>query len=56
MLSDESRLLLEGAGYQVEWHAYPMPHSLCEPEVANLRAWMKRVCAAPVGAAAHVAS
>jgi phospholipase/carboxylesterase len=56
MLSDESRLLLEGAGYQVEWHAYPMPHSLCEPEVADLRAWMKRVCAAPVGAAAHVAS
>jgi phospholipase/carboxylesterase len=56
MLSDESRLLLEGAGYQVEWHAYPMPHALCEPEVADLRAWMKRVCAAPVGAAAHVAS
>jgi phospholipase/carboxylesterase len=45
-LGDESRRLLEGAGYAVEWHAYPMPHSLCEPEVADLRSWLKRVCAA----------
>ena len=28
----------------VEWHAYPMPHSLCEPEVADLRSWLARVC------------
>jgi hypothetical protein len=27
----------------VEWHSYPMPHALCEPEVADLRAWLKRV-------------
>ena len=37
-LGDESRRLLEGAGYPVEWHAYPMPHALCEPEVADMRA------------------
>ena len=36
-LGDESRRLLESAGYSVEWHAYPMPHALCEPEVADLR-------------------
>ena len=36
-LGDESRRLLESAGYPVEWHAYPMPHALCEPEVADLR-------------------
>jgi phospholipase/carboxylesterase len=46
-LGDESRRLLESAGYSVEWHAYPMPHGLCEPEVAHLRSWLKRVCDAP---------
>jgi phospholipase/carboxylesterase len=45
-LGDESRQLLQAAGYPVEWHAYPMPHSLCEPEVADIRAWLKRVTAA----------
>jgi phospholipase/carboxylesterase len=45
-LGEESRRLLASAGYAVEWHAYPMPHSLCEPEVADMRAWLKRVCAA----------
>lgn len=45
-LADESRRLLEGAGFNVEWHTYPMPHSLCEPEVRDLKAWLKRVCAA----------
>jgi phospholipase/carboxylesterase len=42
-LGDESRRLLEGAGYQVEWHSYAMPHGLCEPEVADLRSFLKRV-------------
>jgi phospholipase/carboxylesterase len=46
MLGDESRQLLEAAGYSVEWHAYPMPHALCEPEVGDLRAWLRRVCIA----------
>jgi len=53
MLADESRLLLENAGYSIEWHDYPMPHSLCEPEVRDLRAWLKRVCGARIAAAAH---
>jgi phospholipase/carboxylesterase len=43
-LGEDSRQLLTAAGYPVEWHAYPMPHSLCEPEVADLRAWLERVC------------
>jgi phospholipase/carboxylesterase len=43
-LGDESRQLLVAAGYPVEWHSYPMPHALCEPEVTDLRAWLKRVC------------
>jgi phospholipase/carboxylesterase len=45
MLGDESRQLLERAGFSVEWHSYPMPHSLCEQEVSDLRGWLSRVCA-----------
>ena len=41
-LADESRQLLAGAGYNLEWHAYPMPHSLCPQEIADLRAWLRR--------------
>lgn len=43
MLGDDSRQLLQGAGFTVEWHAYPMPHSLCQEEVSDLRAYLKRV-------------
>lgn len=42
-LGEESRRLLEGSGYAVEWHAYPMPHSLCEPEVGDIRAFLKKI-------------
>jgi phospholipase/carboxylesterase len=42
-LGEESRRLLESAGYRPEWHGYPMPHSLCEEEVADLRAFLRRV-------------
>ena len=45
MLGDESRRLLEGAGFSIDWHGYPMPHSLCAEEIADLRAWLKRVLA-----------
>jgi phospholipase/carboxylesterase len=42
-LGDESRKILEGTGYKVEWRAYPMPHSVCEPEVADIRAFLRRI-------------
>jgi phospholipase/carboxylesterase len=45
-MGDESRRVLEGAGYNIEWHGYPMPHSLCEQEIADLRRWLRRVCPA----------
>jgi phospholipase/carboxylesterase len=45
-LGDDSRQLLQAAGYAVEWHSYPMPHSLCEPEVSDIRAFLKRVTVA----------
>lgn len=42
-LGDESRRLLEGAGYAVEWHSYAMPHSLCEAEVGDIRAFLSKI-------------
>jgi len=42
-LGEDSKRVLEGTGYKVEWHAYPMPHSLCEQEVADIRAFLKRL-------------
>jgi phospholipase/carboxylesterase len=43
MLGEETRRLLEKEGYSVEWHAYPMPHSVCAQEVADIAAWLRRV-------------
>jgi phospholipase/carboxylesterase len=37
-----SRDLLRSLGYDVEWHEYPIPHSVCAEEVADLRAWLLR--------------
>jgi phospholipase/carboxylesterase len=42
-LGEESRQLLEKLGYPVEWHSYPMPHSVCVEEVADIAAWLRRV-------------
>jgi len=36
----DSRGLLEGLGYSVDWHAYPMPHSVCAEEIVDLRRWL----------------
>jgi phospholipase/carboxylesterase len=38
-----SRERLEKLGYAVEWHDYPMPHSVCAPEVADISAFLARV-------------
>ena len=42
-LGEATRRLLETEGYAVEWHAYPMPHSVCPQEVADIAAWLRRV-------------
>ena len=38
-----SKTLLEKSGYDVEWHDYPMPHSLCNEEIADIRDFVLRV-------------
>jgi phospholipase/carboxylesterase len=39
----ESRDRLKAAGYAVEWHQYPMAHSLCAAEVADIRSYLLRI-------------
>ena len=40
-----ARDALTGLGYPVEWHAYPMEHSVCLEEIADLGDWLRRVLA-----------
>ena len=40
-----SRDALKAAGYNVEWHEYPMPHSVAAEEIKQLAAFLKRVLA-----------
>jgi len=39
-LGEMSRDYLRRLGYAVEWHAYPMPHSVSADEIADLRRWL----------------
>lgn len=38
-----SRRTLDDLGYPVEWHEYPMQHSVCLEEVTDVAAWLKKV-------------
>lgn len=42
-LGEDSRKFLESKGYSIEWHAYPMPHSVCAEEIAAIAQWLRRV-------------
>jgi phospholipase/carboxylesterase len=35
--------LLQAGGHEVEWHAYPMEHSVCQQEIIHLREWLLRI-------------
>ncbi|MGE0796880.1 MAG: alpha/beta hydrolase [Lautropia sp.] len=35
-----TRDALQALGYRVDWHDYPMPHSVCPEEVADLERWL----------------
>jgi len=45
-LAETSRAALEALGYAVEWHAYPMAHSVCLEEVGAIGAWLATLPAA----------
>jgi phospholipase/carboxylesterase len=40
-----SREVLRALGYEVEWHEYPMAHSVCMEEVGDLNRWLVKVLA-----------
>ena len=40
-----SRDALRALGHPVEWHEYPMPHSVCAEEIADLNRWLLKTLA-----------
>ena len=41
--AQRSRDALLALGYAVEWHEYPMPHSVCPEEIADIAAFLLRI-------------
>ena len=41
--AEASRDALKALGYAVDWHTYPMPHSLHPKEVADIGAFLRKV-------------
>lgn len=48
--AEESRDRLASLGYKVQWHTYPMPHSVHPKEIADISRFLKSVLAKPVSA------
>jgi phospholipase/carboxylesterase len=42
-MAESSREALDAAGYTVEWHDYPMQHSVCAEEIADISRWLARI-------------
>ena len=42
-MGEYAHRLLSQLGLPVEWHAYPMAHSVCIEEIQDIRAWLMRV-------------
>ena len=40
-----SRDVLLALGYSVEWHTYPMEHSVCPQEIIDIETWLQKVLA-----------
>lgn len=38
--AQQSRQALAAEGYALQWHSYPMPHSVCGEEIADIAAWL----------------
>lgn len=41
--AEASRQILTELGYNINWQTYPMPHSVCAPEVADIAKFLKQV-------------
>ena len=40
-LAQSSRAKMAARGYKIEWHEYPMPHSVCMEEVDDIGVWIQ---------------
>src|SRR5919197_3296489 len=41
--AERSRDVMAGLGYRVQWHEYPMPHSVCGPEIADIAEFLDAI-------------
>ncbi len=41
--AEVSRARLQELGYKVQWHTYPMPHSVCPEEIADISQFLQSV-------------
>ena len=44
-MAEQGRAQLGELGYQVDWHQYPIPHSVSAEEIADVARWLARVLA-----------
>ncbi|MGH7415964.1 MAG: alpha/beta hydrolase, partial [Candidatus Rokuibacteriota bacterium] len=42
-LAEQGRAQVAALGYPIEWHQYPIPHSVCAEEIADIARWLGRV-------------
>jgi phospholipase/carboxylesterase len=45
-MAEQGRAQLAQLGYQIDWHQYPIPHSVSAEEIADVARWLARVLAA----------
>jgi len=44
MFAKASSDFLIQQGYQIDWHTYPMQHTVCSQEIRDLSQWLQRIC------------
>ena len=45
--AQRAREVLAGLGYRLEWREYPMPHSVCLEEIADISVWLGKILGSP---------
>jgi phospholipase/carboxylesterase len=45
-MAEQGREQIAALGYRIEWHQYPIPHSVSAEEIADVARWLARVLAA----------
>jgi len=42
-----ARDIMQKAGFDVQWHDYPMAHAVCAEEIAEIRRWLQSIFSCP---------